>query len=131
MELNVDKIEVLSGAASENRPQLANGEDVFVRLSSYKNDRRVNVDQKCLLNGTYTTTFKDYQKCKKIACNPIDRYALPNDEKIKWSFFVKPQICDEYRLGIVQPAHGHNGGGDEALFDNGISANTLFKITPY
>ena len=115
-------------AAADNKPRKANGKDVFVRLSAYENDRRVDTDNKCLLPGSYTTTEDDYVTCKDSNDDPIDRYALPNDEEIKWAFHIQPTSFDEYRYGIVQPANGHQGGGVEALFDNGTSENTfIFK----
>ena len=117
--------------AKDNDPIYANGIDIFVRLSAYENDRRVDFINKKLLNGTYTTTEKDYLTCKQYNDDPVDRYALPNDEEIKWAFHVKPKSYDKYRPGIVQPANRHNGGGIEALFDNGTSQGTYFKKTPY
>jgi hypothetical protein len=102
-----------------------------VRLSAYENDRRIDHFNKKLLDGTYTTTEDDYLTCKKYGDDPVDRYALPNDEEIKWAFHVKPKNWDKYRPGIVQPANGHIGGGIEALFDNGTSVDTYFKKTPY
>jgi hypothetical protein len=119
-----------SGAV-DNDPVYANGEDIFVRLSAYENDRRIDFVNKRLLDGTYTTTLEDYLSCKGHNDDPVDRYALPNDEEIKWAFHVQPKSYDKYRPGIVQPANGHNGGGIEALFDNGTSRNTFLKKTPY
>ncbi|MDZ7775283.1 MAG: hypothetical protein U5L09_06545 [Bacteroidales bacterium] len=117
--------------AIDNAPIYANGEDIFVRLSAYENDRRIDFENKCLLDGTFTTTEEDYLSCKSHNDNPVDRYALPNDEEIKWAFYVQPKSYDKYRPGIVQPANGHNGGGVEALFDNGTSKNTYLKKTSY
>lgn len=117
--------------ASENDPIYANGEDIFVRLSAYENDRRVDFENKRLKSGTYTTTEEDYLTCKHYNDDPVDRYALPNNEKIKWAFHVLPKSIDQYRPGIVQPANGHDGGGIEALFDDGTSNNTLLKKAAY
>jgi len=113
--------------ADDNPPVPANGKDIFVRLSAYENDRRIDIENKCLLNGTYTTTMEDYLNCKRYNDAPIDRYALPNNEKIKWAFHVQPKSYDEYQLGTVQPANGHNGGGIEAFFKNGTSNDTYLK----
>ena len=74
--------------------------------------------------GTFTTTFEDYGDCITTNDDPIDRYALPNDEKIKWSFFIQPKNIDILQKGIVQPAFGHQGGGIEAYFEKGTSENT-------
>lgn len=115
----------------DNEPVYANGEDIFVRLSAYENDRRIDFKNKCLLDGTYTTTMDDYLSCKRHNDDPVDRYALPNDEEIEWAFHIRPKSYDKYRPGIVQPANGHNGGGIEALFDYGTSNGTYLKKTAY
>lgn len=117
--------------AVDNGSVYANGTDLFVRLSAYADDKRIDFINMKLRDGTYTTTEADYLTCKIYNDDPIDRYALPNDEKIKWAFFVKPKSYDKYRSGIVQPANNHNGGGIEALFDNGTSEGTYIERKPY
>lgn len=120
-----DKGRSTGGSGSvDNEPVYANGEDIFVRLSAYENDRRIDFKNKCLLDGSYTTTMDDYLSCKNHNDDPVDRYALPNDEEIKWAFYIQPKSNDKYRPGIVQPANEHNGGGVEALFDYGTSNDT-------
>lgn len=127
-----DKGRKSGGSGSvDHEPVYANGEDIFVRLSAYENDRRIDFKNKCLLDGTYATTMDDYLSCKRHNDDPVDRYALPNDEEIEWAFHIQPKSYDKYRPGIVQPANGHNGGGIEALFDNGTSNGTYLKKTPY
>ncbi len=117
--------------AVDNAPIYSNGTDLFVRLSAYADDKRVDFVKMRLRDGTYTTTEADYLSCKRHNDDPVDRYALPNDETIKWAFFVKPKSYDKYRPGIVQPANNHNGGGIEALFDNGTSDGTYLERKPY
>lgn len=117
--------------AVDNHPVNANGRDVFVRLSAYENDKRIDFDNKCLRDGTYTTTEEDYLSCKYHNDDAVDRYALPNDEEIKWAFYIEPKSNDTLRPGIVQPANGHYGGGVETLFDNGTSRGTYIKKTSY
>lgn len=117
--------------AVDNAPIYANGTDIFVRLSAYSDDKRIDFVKMRLKEGTYTTTEADYLTCKRYNDDPVDRYALPNDETIKWAFFVKPKSYDKYRPGIVQPANNHNGGGIEALFDNGTSDGTYLERKPY
>jgi hypothetical protein len=119
-----------TGAVS-NAAIYANGTDLFVRLSAYADDKRIDFVKMRLKDGTYTTTETDYLTCKRYHDDPVDRYALPNDETIKWAFFVKPKSSDKYRPGIVQPANNHNGGGIEALFDNGTSDGTYIERKPY
>jgi hypothetical protein len=117
--------------AIENDPIIGNGIDVFVRLSAYADDKRIDFVKKRLKDGSYTTTLEDYLTCKKYDDDPIDRYALPNDEKIKFAFYIKPEKYDRYRPGIVQPANKHNGGGIEALFDNGTTGGTYLTKSDY
>lgn len=44
-------------ASIDNRVESANGEEIFVRLSVFENDRRVDKVEKCLLPGSFTTTM--------------------------------------------------------------------------
>lgn len=117
--------------AVDSTPIYGNGKDTFVRLSAYADDMRIDVVNKRLVKGTYTTTEDDYLDCKTGGDDPVDRYALPNDEPIQWTFWVKPKIFDSYKPGIVQPANGHNGGGVEDLFENGTSNGTYIERKPY
>lgn len=119
------------GSAANNPKQEADGEMKFVRLSPYRNDLRVDEDKKCLKPGSYTTTYRDYLKCKEICCNPTERYALPSKESVKWEFHVTPKKGDEFRLGTVQPDYDQPGGGEEALFDDGTSENTLTLVREF
>ena len=117
--------------AIDNPPRYASGSEMFVRLSAYPDDKRIDFVKMKLKSGSYTTTEADYLTCKKYSDDPVDRYALPNDETIKWAFYIRPKSNDQYRPGVVQPANGHNGGGIEALFDNGTSDGTYLEKKPY
>jgi hypothetical protein len=117
--------------AADNPKEPADGNEIFVRLSAYENDKRIDFENKKLRPGTYTTTNSDYLKCVELADDPIDRYALPNDEKIKWAFSVQPKTNDVFQRGIVQPAFEHDGGGIETYFENGTSNNTYSDKKPY
>jgi hypothetical protein len=108
-----------------NEPKFRSGSEIFVRLSTYYVDKRVDLINKKLRPGTYTTTAEDYLQCKKLVDDPIDRYALPIDETIQWAFFIKPKSVDPFRLGFVQPANNQSGGGIEAFFEKGTSTDTL------
>ena len=119
-------------AAIDSPLQSVNGENItYVRLSAYENDKRIDTVNKKLKPGSYTTTEDDYLTCKKYSDDPIDRYALPNDEPIKWAFYILPIDIDQRRRGIVQPANNHEGGGIEAYFDYGTSNNTYKEKKPY
>lgn len=63
--------------AIDNQVEYANGEEIFVRLSAFENDRRIDTENKCLRPGSFTTTVDDYFVCKYINDTPIERYALP------------------------------------------------------
>jgi hypothetical protein len=115
--------------AKENPKIIATGEDYFVRLSAFENDKRIDFEKKCLKSGAYTTTLYDYAACFKTNDDPIDRYALPNNDKVRWAFFVKPKKGELYQEGIVQPAFEHEGGGIEDYFEDGTSPDTyLIKL---
>ncbi len=109
----------------------ANGTEVFTRLSAYEDDFRVDTVNKKLVPGSFSTTFDDYQYCKNNNINPVERYALPNDEEIKWAFHIRPLKTDSLQRGIVEPANNQNGGGIEAYFEKGTSNNTFLEKTAY
>jgi hypothetical protein len=117
--------------AIENPKEHANGEEQFVRLSAYENDKRIDLINKRLLPGSYTTTYVDYWLCVVHKDDPVDRYALPNDEQIKCAFYIRPTKNDILQRGIVQPAFGHTGGGDEVYFEKGTLSNTYLCKKPY
>ena len=118
-------------AAIENHVENANGQEIFVRLSAFENDRRIDKIEKCLLPGSFTTTMEDYLTCKSTNADPVDRYALPNNDEIKFAFHIQPKQSDTLQRGIVQPANEKRGGGKEAYFKNGTSSGTFLKQTPY
>jgi len=117
--------------ARENPKESANGREIFVRLSAYENDHRIDFERKRLKEGSYTTTYLDYLECVRLPDDPIDRYALPNDEPVKWTFYIRPETVDLLQRGVVQPAFGHAGGGIEAFFEGGTSNDTYFDKQPY
>ena len=92
--------------AKENPVQSANGWMAYVRLSAFYDDKRIDRVNKCLRPGSYTTTIEDYLICTINKYDPVDRYALPNDDKIKWSFNIVPKTVDTFQQGIVQPDFG-------------------------
>lgn len=111
--------------------EYANGREIFVRLSAFEDDKRIDFVEKKLKEGSYTTTEQDYKDCVLEKDNPVDRYALPNDEEIKWSFYIKPKTTDTLQRGIVQPAFDHAGGGIECYFANGTSKGTYLETREY
>ena len=107
------------------------GKSIYVRLSAYQDDKRIDKVNRRLLPGSYTTTAKDYAVCVVKKDDPVERYALPNDDKIEWAFFIQPLVKDTYRYGIVQPDFGRRGGGEECLFENGTSFYTFKEEKKY
>lgn len=123
---------ITGGKGATDSPKInANGDDIYVRVTAYEDDKRIDFEKKRLKPGTFATTFEDYGDCITTNDDPIDRYALPNDEKIKWSFFIRPKNIDILQKGIVQPAFGHQGGGIEAYFEKGTSENTYVLKREY
>ena len=117
--------------ALDNRVESADGNEIFVRLSAFDDDKRIDKVNKCLRPGSFTTTEVDYVDCKLINDKPVERYALPNNDEIKFAFYIKPIISDTLQRGIVQPANWKRGGGKEVYFAKGTAIGTFFKQTPY
>lgn len=120
--------------AVDSPKRFAREEELFVRISHFANDRRIDFKNKCLKKGSFTTTIDDYAKCigcTPFADDPIDRYALPNNDPIQFAFLILPKTYDKLQEGIVQPNFGKTGGGEEAYFDDGTSKNTYIKRFKY
>lgn len=117
--------------AIDNPKENANGSEIFVRLSAYEDDKRIDFVNMKLKNGSYTTTSNDYLACKNNNDDPVDRYALPNNENIRWVFSIRPKVNDKLQRGIVQPAFGHDGGGIEVYFEDGTSNGTYINKSSY
>jgi len=126
----ISKLRHSGGKGAKENPKIsATGEDYFVRVSAFQNDKRIDFEKKCLKPGAFTTTLKDYVDCVKNNDDPIDRYALPNNDNVRWAFFVKPNKGELYQEGTVQPAFEHDGGGIEDYFEVGTLPNTyLIKL---
>ena len=117
--------------AITNPEQLAGVTEEFVRLSAFQDDKRIDRVKKCLRPGSFATTKKDYLACKNSNDDPVERYALPSEEKIKWAFLINPKKGDILQLGIVEPANDKMGGGEEAYFEHGTSEDTFVGESKY
>jgi hypothetical protein len=117
--------------AIENPVVNADGDEIFVRLSAFDKDRRVDKMKMCLLPGSYTKTEEDYMSCKTSKDDPVERYALPNNDDVKHAFYIQPLKTDSLQRGKVQPANGKRGGGKEVYFAKGTAAGTFLKQIPY
>lgn len=125
---------VYQGGAIDAPIQCANGSDHYIRLSAFKDDKRIDQENKCLLPGSFTTTMTDFLTLmvnRKIPGSqphmhdPLERYALPSLLPINWVFNIQPKQNDEFQQGIVQSAFGRHGGGIECYFAKGTSFNTF------
>lgn len=111
--------------AIEKSIKKANGVDMFVRLSAFDNDRRVDKINKCLLPGSFATTDKDCHDCRVDKDDPTERYALPNSAEIKYAFYIQPSQIDTLQIGKVQPDYGKQGGGREVYFKEGTTPGSF------
>jgi len=117
--------------ALDNPVEPADGNEMFVRLSAFDDDKRIDKVNRCLRPGSFTTTFEDYSLCKLTSDKPIERYALPNNDEIKFAFYIQPEMSETLQRGRVQPAYSKRGGGIEAYFAKGTSYGTFKNQTPY
>lgn len=113
-----------------SEPESANGNDVFVRLSAYYDDIRIDAQRMRCIPYTFTTTYDEAMKCKrnKHSINPCDYFGLPNCVQPKWMFVLRPKKGDLLRRGKVMPAFDKSGGGTEVFFANGTSDFTIIDI---
>lgn len=111
--------------AKDNPEEKAEGGEVFVRMSPYTKDNRVDKKTKNLLKGSFATTLVDFEAARKENANLIDRYALPNDLEPEVAFHIQAEKGDRFRKGKVQPAFGHSGGGIEILVTSNTAPNSL------
>ncbi len=111
--------------AKEQQVENANGDELFVRLSAFEDDIRIDKIGKRLLPGSYTTSAADALKCKTLKDNPVERYALPTDLIRAWAFYIEPKPTDKLQRGWVQPDFGKKGGGREMFFEKGTSLGTF------
>jgi hypothetical protein len=73
-----------TGPAKENTTvTYPDGKTYYVRLSAFDDDKRIDKKNNCLLPGSFTTTKRDYENCVNDKDDPVERYALPNEEKIE------------------------------------------------
>lgn len=115
-----------SEGAIYNKSENTNGDELFVRLSAFKDDVRVDKINKCLLPGTFTTTASDALKCKVERDDPVQRYALPNELLVEWVFYIQPNNTDILQRGNVNADFGKKGGVREVYFEKGTSKTYLY-----
>lgn len=123
--LSVRDLPVESEGARSNQSEYVNGDELFVRISAFEDDIRIDKVDKCLLPGTFTTTASDALKCEVEKDNPVQRYALPNELLIRWAFYIQPKTTDILQRGNVEANFGKKGGGREVFFEKGTSRRTF------
>lgn len=111
-------------------PERADGSEVFVRLSAFIDDIRIDQNRLRCTPYTFTTTYEEAMFCRarKTTVDPCDRFALPNNMPPKWMFIIEPAKDDTLRKGEVMPAFMKSGGGTEVFFENGTSDFTLIDV---
>lgn len=97
--------------------------DVFYRLSSFQNDRRV-LPNGSLVPQSYSTTDTDITVVPSGLAG-VGRYALPSRVSARYSFEIKPGAGVQILFGTVTPNFGLAGGGVEVYFPNGTGPGTV------
>lgn len=120
-----------NSAAVIGAKENANGDELFVRLSAFEDDIRIDREKKCLRPGSYTTMASDAIRCKIDKDDPRQRYALPGDLPILYVFYIQPLPVDVLQRGSVKPDFGKRDGGREAYFENGTSILTFILQTKW
>lgn len=96
--------------------------DKFIRLSAFRNDRRVKRNGE-VLPGTYATSLSDLNVVPSgIAA--VGRYALPNRLAAYHVFEITPPVGTVMYFGTVTPNYGLCGGGVEVFFPRGCPSNS-------
>ena len=112
-----------SEAAKDAPITLTSSGEIFKRFSAYADDFRIT-EKKGLKPGTFGTTAKDAEFVK-TGSDAVKRYALENKQPANKRFTINPVVYTCLQKGIVQPAYGEPGGGEEVIFVNGTGDNTV------
>jgi len=112
------------GPATESSPRNTDKSILFARFTAHRDDKRIT-SVGGLVPGTYATTWVDAVLNVMTGAEAVERYALPDPTPAKFRFRIDPLAGTLYRQGIVQPAFGHEGGGEEVLFDEGCAPGSV------
>jgi len=99
----------------------------FIRLSAFKNDKRIGEDGS-VIGGTYATTPND-MNVTPSGLAAVGRYALPNRLPAKFVFKITPPPSTPIYFGTVTPNYGLCGGGVEVFFPNPLPEGSAKFIT--
>lgn len=115
---------VRASEAAKDAPITAtlNGE-IFKRFSPYVADYKIT-EKRGLKPGTFATTAEDAEHVK-TGRDAVIRYALENKKSANKRFTITPKTDTPLQRGIVQPAYGEPGGGDEVIFVEGTCESSV------
>ena len=103
-------------------------DELFVRFSAFRNDRRIRADGS-IESGSYVTTENDARYWRHpFGCtglSAVARYALPNPDPAINVFLLQPSVSVPISCGTVAPDYGQAGGGVEVRFNSATPAGTL------
>lgn len=112
-----------TGPAKDAPREKTKANEVFRRFSAFEHDRRIAADGS-LTPGTYATTYRDSEQVR-TGKEAVARYALPNPEPAVHRFTATPKDDLTIQYGIVEPANGQTGGGEEVLFADGTNPGSV------
>ncbi len=101
--------------------------DVFFRLSAYRDDRRIRADRS-LARASYSTTERDLTVVPS-GLAAVGRFALPTRISARYVFKITPGAGVRILYGTVIPDFGLCGGGVEVFFPEGTGSGTVSDAT--
>lgn len=114
-------------AVSENRMEYPDGGEIFVRRSIYENDKRIDLANKRLIPGSFTTTLNDALRYRTNSEDPLIQRAMDHGVRGKWGYHVQPKRTDILQRGKCDP----KTGAKEVFFRDGTAIGTFFKRETY
>jgi hypothetical protein len=103
------------------------GSEVFVRRSLFREDKRIDLANRCLLPGSFTTTHSDSLRYLHRSEDPLIQLAMENGVRGKYGFYLIPRRTDLLQRGQSDPRNG----AKEIFFRNGTSQGTYLKCEMY
>lgn len=112
---------------TENKIEYPDGAEVFVRVSVYETDLRIDTVNNCLRPGSYTTTLHDYLKYRHASEDPMIQIALQHGVQPQWAFHIQPKRNDALQRSLGDARNG----AKEIYFPEGTSHSTFLHRKPY
>ena len=113
------------GPAKDAPNERTKAGEAFRRFCAFENDRRVTADRR-LTPGTDATTYRD-SELVRTGKEAVARYALPNPQPAVHRFTSTPVPELTIQYGIVEPANGQPGGGEEVIFADGTNPGSVVR----